>query len=108
MHSYSTQTKVIKVKKVESAYSLLHGGIAIHLKDEKYRQDIMDNWATEKLCGNSVIHTPRLSKLRSTETYLHNIQTKLEESYIHKELSTDCNVCRVHRLKSETQANTYQ
>ena len=59
----------------------------------------MDNWATEKLCGNSVIHTPHLSKLRSTETYLHNIQTKLEESYIHKELSTDCHVCRVHRLK---------
>ncbi|CAC5423218.1 unnamed protein product [Mytilus coruscus] len=52
-------------------------------------QNIVDKWATENLDGNCVIHTPRLSKLGSTVTYLHNIPTKLEESYIHREQSTD-------------------
>ncbi|CAG2202636.1 unnamed protein product [Mytilus edulis] len=61
--------------------------------------DNRENRATTNLGGNSIIHTPRRSQQTSTVTYLHNIPTKIEESYIQKELSKDYNVSRVHRLK---------
>ncbi|VDH93335.1 Hypothetical predicted protein [Mytilus galloprovincialis] len=89
----------VLTNKVESAYSLPHGGIALHLKDKKDSKKIVDSWATTNLGGNSIIHTPRRSQQTSTVTYLHNIPTKIEESYIQKELSKDYNVSRVHRLK---------
>ena len=40
----------------EEAYSLPHGGIAIHLKEEKDRNHIIKNWSETNLGGNSVAH----------------------------------------------------
>lgn len=48
------------VNKFEAAYSLTHGGIAVHLKDKKDQKNILENWSETTLGGmKSIIHLPR-------------------------------------------------
>ena len=86
--------------KVESAYSLSHGGIAVHLKNKKDCRSILKNWEETNLGGKSVIHPPKSIQQEGHKVaYLHNIPPSLDEVYIESVLSENYNIRKLHRLK---------
>lgn len=85
--------------KFEEAYSLPHGGIAIHLKEEKDRDQIIKNWSETNLGGNTVAHKPKYQQGGSKTSYIHNMPTAIPEDYIQSVINKDFREAKVHRLK---------
>ncbi|CAC5392428.1 unnamed protein product [Mytilus coruscus] len=78
------------VNKVESAYSLPHGGIAIHLKDKKDSQNIVDNWATENLETDSRENFEPDRKSKVTRCFNCNRLGHIARICAHKYTCSNC------------------
>ena len=88
-------------KKTEFAYSLPHGGIALHLKEKVEEESFIKSWPDTAFGGNTKIHPIKAKQNKqSFVAFAKNIPIHLTEELIKESIAVHgCGIVSVHRLR---------